>query len=218
MIYRLMTLITVTVMLFAMTSVAKEIDYKCGECHASATEVLPEKHIKKDKFEGCFNCHQDGKKVKLNKKVHEVHFAGLGTDLDTCLSCHIADSEGRITINSKTGQKVYADEAASVAVTLYTEGTLANSHKNAGLSCTDCHSVFDYDEYDNMSPKCKECHGDYPEMAKRTADAPYETNPHKSHFPSLACTKCHSSHNDFKDFCSEKCHKWGFEWKQKLKK
>lgn len=216
--YRLILMLAAVAMLFALTAGAKEIDYKCSECHTSAKDILPPKHISKDKFEGCFTCHKDGGKVKLNKRVHEVHFANIGTDLDTCLSCHVSDSEGRITINSNTGQKVYADEAAAVAGTMYTEGTLANSHKNAGLSCTDCHSTFDYDEYDNMTPKCKECHGEYEDVAKLTADAPYETNPHKSHFPTLDCTKCHSSHSDFKDFCSEKCHKWGFDWKQKIKK
>jgi PHP family Zn ribbon phosphoesterase len=108
--------------------------------------------------------------------------------------------------------------AAKAFKSYYQAGTLANSHKNADLSCNNCHTTYDYDELDNMAPKCKNCHGDYPDLAKRTANTGYETNPHKSHFPNLACTKCHSMHGDFKDYCSEKCHKWGFNWKQKLKK
>ncbi|PLX68563.1 MAG: hypothetical protein C0603_05265 [Denitrovibrio sp.] len=197
---------------------AEDFNFKCSECHDSAKEVIPAKHIKKDKFEGCFACHQDGKQIKLSKRVHEVHLADMGTGVDTCLSCHVADKEGYISIDNKNNITIEASEAAPMFTTLYTEGTLANSHKNAGLSCSDCHTTYDYDEFDNMAPKCKSCHGDYPEMAEKTKNLDYETNPHKSHFPNLACTKCHSSHGKFTDFCSEKCHKWGFDWKQKLKK
>lgn len=217
--YRMIPVIIFAILMLVLSSAsgAQNTGFKCSECHESAKEVLPKKHIKKEKFDTCFDCHKEGKQVRLNKKIHKIHIMSMGSDLETCMSCHQDVGDGMIIINSATGQKVYADEVAAVAGSLYTKGTLANSHVNAGLSCTNCHIAFDYDEYDTMGKKCITCHGDYPEVAKRTANTGYETNPHKSHFPNLSCNKCHSMHGQFKDYCSQKCHKWDFDWKQKLK-
>jgi uncharacterized protein with PIN domain len=209
--------IFLVVILVAVASYAYAIQFKCAECHESPQEVFPAKHVKLKNFDSCFNCHKDGKVKRLNEKVHAVHLADSGYDVDTCTSCHIASTDGAITVNSSTGQIAYADEAAAVTKSFYTAGKLANSHKNAGLTCTSCHTTFDYDEFDSMSKKCIECHGDYPEVAKRTANTKFDTNPHKSHYSALACNKCHSMHGEFQDYCSVKCHKWGFEWKQKIK-
>jgi hypothetical protein len=99
--------------------------------------------------------------------------------------------------------------------TYYEPGRLANSHKNAGEYCLSCHKSFDIDESENMRPKCVSCHGSYEDMAVVTQDSGFGTNPHKHHFPTLDCTKCHMVHEDFTDYCV-KCHQWGFQWKQKI--
>ncbi|ADD68350.1 hypothetical protein Dacet_1582 [Denitrovibrio acetiphilus DSM 12809] len=211
----ILTIAAVFLFSFAAVS-AGEIGFKCSECHETPQDILPDGHITKKVFEGCFDCHQTGKKVRLSNKVHAVHISFSDISGETCLSCHIEAEPGLIRVDSVNDYVIETEFGVKSFQSLYTTGKLANSHKNAGLSCGDCHATYDYDEIDNMAPKCKECHGDYPEVSKLTADAEYETNPHESHFPNLACTKCHSVHDDFKDYCSEKCHKWDFNWQQKV--
>ena len=215
--YRL-TLIAAVVLFVCSWGYAAEIGFRCKDCHESVSKILPKEHVKKTAFEGCFDCHVDGGKgPKLGGKIHNVHFAQSEIVKDTCLSCHVADSEGNITVNSATGAKIDPEDGAEKFNSLYTKGKLVNSHKNAGLMCSDCHKTYDEDEADGMHKKCVECHGDFNEMMAKTAKAPYKANPHKSHFPNLTCTKCHSMHGDFKDYCV-KCHQWGFVWKQKIVK
>jgi hypothetical protein len=216
--YRLFFTIITTILLLSATAMAGDFSFKCAKCHDSPKDILPAKHINKDKFDGCFACHQDDKKGKLSNKVHGIHIPDMGTTVDTCNSCHTEIEPRLINVDPVNEYAADTEPASKAFTSYYHEGTLANSHKNSGLNCGDCHTTYDYDELDNMAKKCVECHGDYPEVAKRTADAGYETNPHKSHFPTLACTKCHSMHGEFTDFCSAKCHKWGFNWKQKIKK
>lgn len=196
---------------------AAEIDFKCSECHDKVEEILPQSHIKKKSFDGCFTCHKDGGKIdSLREKVHTQHLADMGTDKEICLSCHVGTSEGEIIVNEKENKKVYLDEAVTAFTSYYTNGTLANSHKNVGLNCTDCHTTYDYDELDTISKKCITCHDGHFEIVKISDLQKHEeVVPHKSHFEDLACTKCHSVHYEFKDFCAG-CHKWDFKWKQKI--
>lgn len=210
------TIITMLLLTFS-SAVAADFSFKCAECHDSPKGILPAKHISKEKFNGCFDCHQDAKKGKLSNKVHSVHLPDMGTETDTCNSCHTELEPGLISVDPVNGYAADTEPAAKAFTSYYHEETLANSHKKSGLNCGDCHTTYDYDELDNMAKKCINCHGGYEDVAKRTAESGYETNPHKSHFPTLACTKCHSMHGDFTDYCSVKCHKWGFAWKQKIK-
>lgn len=216
--YMVFIITLLSIMLIANLSFAGEETFKCGACHETADNILPAKHEKINKFDECITCHQDGKAGKLSDKLHNSHFSKLGLEAGTCSSCHQEAEAGVIRISYLNDNSIDISAGLQAFQSYNHHGTLVNSHKNAGLACKDCHETYDFDEIDNMTPKCKNCHGDYPEVAKRTLHSAYKTNPHKSHYPTLECTKCHSMHGEFRDFCSQKCHKWGFEWKQKITK
>ena len=157
----------------------------------------------------CASCHEKPSDVLQSKHIQVQ-------DFHSCFSCHIEEN-GAIRVDTKNNFTADTESALTAFKSFYQTGTLANSHKNAGLSCDACHKAYDYDEADSMSSKCVNCHGSYEELAKITEDTEYDANPHKSHYPTLACTKCHSAHSQFQDFCS-KCHQWNYSWKQKVNK
>lgn len=216
--------VLISVFILCMTTsfvvYAADVGFKCVECHEQAIDILPAKHADINDFTKCFSCHFDGGKApKLGQKVHEKHLADMGTSEETCLSCHNLDDDNLITINVKKELTMDREDLADTAkkfTSFYENGKLANSHKNAGKYCLSCHTAFDIDETDAISSKCILCHGKYEDMAKVTENSGFMRNPHKSHFPTLACNKCHQTHEDFTDYCI-KCHQWGFKWEQSIK-
>ncbi len=84
---------------------------------------------------------------------------------------------------------------------------LFDLHKNAGLSCADCHGdllrVDDNESVQNAS--CMHCHGSAEAMAERSDE---EINPHRSHLGEIGCTVCHHGHTPSYAYCLN-CH--GFE-------
>ncbi|WP_277656682.1 cytochrome c3 family protein [Seleniivibrio woodruffii] len=214
-IYGYILIIIFAAILAPFSASAAKISFKCAECHESPANILPKDHAKKMKFDDCFTCH--GQKSRaLSIKVHAQHLAD-NQDADTCESCHSTDKDGNIRISDTKELYISAGDGAEKFQSLYKKGSLGNSHKNAGLACRDCHQAYDDDEADTMGDKCIKCHGSFTEMKEKTKNSGYKANPHTNHFPTLTCTKCHSMHGDFRDYCA-KCHQWGYVWKQKITK
>lgn len=192
---------------------AKSFSYACKDCHEKP--VLPEKHVKKMEFKDCFSCHKSrGKADKLGSFIHAKHL-DESADADSCYECHKTDSEGQITVSNYPVVKVVKEDVQYFANKLKTwvkSEKLVYSHRLNELSCSSCHTTFDYEETDNISKKCIDCHGGYETVKELTTDTKkYERNPHESHYPNLKCEKCHKVHEDFKDYC-DKCHHTGFKW------
>jgi len=194
--------------------------FKCSDCHDAVKNVLPKGHAQTDGFGSCFTCHKtDGKAPRMGRLIHDRHLSASGITEADCFGCHVLNSDSTITINVAEGITLDKDSVAATAEkfrTYYEPGKLANSHNNAGEYCLSCHKNFDAEDIDEAPSKCIECHGNYSEMAKKTEKTGQSINPHKHHFPTLVCTKCHQPHEDFKDYCV-KCHQWNFTWKQKIK-
>ncbi len=210
------TLSTAAFITISVFSAFADSGFQCASCHEKPSDVLQSKHIQVQDFHSCFSCHIEDKEFKLSNTLHSAHFTHMDIDNAACVSCHIEEN-GAIRVDTKNNFTADTESALTAFKSFYQTGTLANSHKNAGLSCDACHKAYDYDEADSMSSKCVNCHGSYEELAKITEDTEYDANPHKSHYPTLACTKCHSAHSQFQDFCS-KCHQWNYSWKQKVNK
>jgi len=101
---------------------------------------------------------------------------------------------------------------------------LAHAHKQAGVSCHDCHESsipvqmeegVKYITGDFETPMktrefskemCLKCHN-YNEVKAKTNFE--ESNPHDSHNGDLECFKCHKMHESSNVFCA-KCH--NFSW------
>lgn len=79
---------------------------------------------------------------------------------------------------------------------------LADKHKIAGISCTDCHG--NAPKQDIEWDKCLGCHETYAAVAKRTAGL--KPNPHDNHLVDLDCLKCHQGHKPQENYCNT-CHK-----------
>lgn len=198
---------------------AAEPAFKCADCHESTASVLPEKHEKVNGFADCFTCHYtEGNAAALGNAAHSKHAAGEEINTDLCFGCH-GEKDGEFIINQKENITLDSDgmeDAAEKMNGFYKSEVLANSHKNADMTCLACHKSFDIDESEAMGSKCAECHGNYDAMAKQTEESKFIRNPHKHHYNTLDCTRCHTMHEEFKDYCA-KCHTWNFTWQQKIK-
>lgn len=108
---------------------------------------------------------------------------------------------------------------------------LANTHKNAGLTCQNCHTrtvkdgirelvsyaTHSYDlplkDHRVRPEDCEQCHGSYENLAEATKDLPGPNgvwlgrNPHDSHWGKIDCGICHKMHKPSVDLCAD-CHKF----------
>ncbi len=189
--------------------------FQCATCHRTPDKLLPAKHVKKSDFSTCFSCHSIGRPAPdLMVKLHRNHLHS-DTNADACLNCHPSGADGSMQLDA-TGQrqikKADISDLAQKMSTWLQSDKLAYAHQRKGISCRACHTA--YAEDDPYAEKCIGCHGDYEVMAKKTAQTKLERNPHKSHYPTLKCTNCHQSHDDFKNFCAT-CHGFAFGWKMK---
>lgn len=105
----------------------------------------------------------------------------------------------------------------------YYEGDgLARIHADADVTCLGCHEptvsqqmseLVTWVSGDVTTPlvqrkfgneMCTNCHGDFAELAERTADL--KRNPHENpHSDDNECSMCHKSHADQVDYCGQ-CH------------
>lgn len=198
---------------------ANEIQATCSECHKSIGDVLKQHQPKVDAATRCFNCHDSKSKAgSLGQKMHQKHMDTLGVSESTCLSCHKPDEENKISVSHKAGITFNRDEMAGLAKKYETWSNsrlLANAHKTKGVYCLSCHEGFGPDDVDDMAKRCKACHGGYEELAKKT-ESVKPRNPHKSHFATLSCEKCHQVHAGFSDYC-DKCHHTKLQWIRKVR-
>ncbi|PLX69492.1 MAG: hypothetical protein C0603_00770 [Denitrovibrio sp.] len=210
----------VLILVFTISSVvyAEGFPFNCSECHESPSEIFKDGHAKIGNFDKCFDCHEPSSNAKtLGERVHKIHFSDMGVNKETCTSCHAPDSEGNIYVVHDSEIYFGPDEMDGLVQKFQTwmdSEELADSHNKAGVYCNSCHERYDPDDVDNMSKKCKGCHGEFKDVASFTAD--FERNPHKSHFGKLSCVKCHNVHESFKDYC-DKCHHTNMKWTKRLK-
>src|SRR4029450_4544853 len=74
---------------------------------------------------------------------------------------------------------------------------LANFHHQKQMSCGTCHGT-DLIPEANATPinaQCRTCHGGFELVAKAHKGPPW-LNPHTSHLGNIACTACHSAHQE----------------------
>ena len=77
---------------------------------------------------------------------------------------------------------------------------LVDTHKSAGISCKNCHTVMPPKE-DLPSTVCLACHSNYKEVITS------EINPHDAHATYSRCTECHHLHKPSKLQCLA-CHQF----------
>lgn len=92
--------------------------------------------------------------------------------------------------------------AAAISSQAEEQYIIKETHKEAGLSCADCHMT-DKPEKKAKASVCIDCHESYQVVAERTKSL--KPNPHDSHQGELRCTYCHSSHGEDKLYCNQ-CH------------
>jgi hypothetical protein len=202
---------------FAQKATVKAAAVKCSGCHKNLSSVLPASH-KNYKITGtsvCFTCHKPkGKGKPLGEKIHVVHLAKKPDVMDKCLSCHTANKGGQVAFPSYPDMK--GDKSSMQASRPFFDSWMSSpyldhSHGKKGVYCLGCHSNYlDEFEADETQEGCVKCHGNYEELIERTANAPYEKNPHKSHYVDLKCRVCHHGHKEFADYCKQ-CHHFGYK-------
>jgi len=193
------------------------VTVKCLACHDPITSVLPKAHPSTPAGTGCTACHAPGTPGNsLGQRIHQKHLDALGLSEDTCLNCHSQDASGSISLSRKNEVAVSRGELGEFVNRFKSwkeSKHLDHSHQRKGVPCLSCHQGFGPDDVDDMNRRCQACHGSYEGLAQKTAKT-LPRNPHKSHFPTLACVKCHGVHSTFNDYCN-KCHQTNFTWKAK---
>lgn len=192
----------------------KRVPVRCTGCHKRLLTVLPASH-KKYNLSLCFSCHKrDGKGGSLGEKIHVAHLEKKTDAMKDCLSCHIPNRDGKVVFPSYPDTKSDKGRMQSMLpfFNLWMSSSyLDHNHRKKGIYCVGCHTNYlDENEVTETQAKCIECHGNYDELIRLTAKAPYEANPHKSHLVDLRCSVCHHGHRGFTDFCA-KCHSFGFK-------
>ena len=82
--------------------------------------------------------------------------------------------------------------------------SLADTHKNRGMDCSDCHKESP-PKQNVLMAVCLGCHGDYTKMAAKTSKI--DPNPHASHLGEIDCAKCHHAHKASVNVCNA-CHQF----------
>lgn len=190
----------------------KQVPIRCSGCHERLSAVLPSSHknYKGDNLSLCFSCHKtDGKKTLLGEKIHVSHLQKEPDTMKDCVSCHIANKDGEVTFPSYPNMKEDKSRMQTILPffnSWMSSSYLDNNHMKKGVYCLDCHTTY-LDEFEvfETQERCIKCHGNYDELIKLTAKAPYGNNPHKSHYVDLKCNVCHHGHKEFTNFCA-KCH------------
>jgi hypothetical protein len=92
---------------------------------------------------------------------------------------------------------------------VFAQPKVMGKHGEIGATCVDCHKS---DKPTRSAPisACKTCHGEYADIAKKTADM--KPNPHDSHAGEVRCTLCHKSHSPSVLYCNE-CHTFNIKMK-----
>ncbi len=85
---------------------------------------------------------------------------------------------------------------------------LEEIHKNAGVTCDQCHRE-NPPSSPVPTPICFQCHGSYEKLAEQTENTKPH-NPHASHEGNLDCETCHHVHKPSVNYCA-KCHTFGFK-------
>lgn len=197
---------------------ASDLQTVCSACHENPVDVLKKEHEETASFATCLSCHESGSDAgSLGDRIHIKHTEALRVSEETCLTCHMEDEKNRVVISTAKGIFFDKDDMQSL-IDKYTSwnssGELADSHRRANIGCSACHTNYDFDDSVLVADRCKSCHGDYEQLAPKTADR--QRNPHKSHYGNLSCARCHQVHEPFFDYC-DKCHHTAMKWNKKLK-
>jgi peptide subunit release factor 1 (eRF1) len=106
----------------------------------------------------------------------------------------------------KTAEAVKTTEAEKTAEVV--EGTaaavlLADTHKTAGVECSDCHKETP-PASEVPTEMCMTCHEDYRDVAASAID------PHNAHVEFTSCGDCHHSHRESENQCLS-CHSFSLK-------
>ncbi len=202
---------------FAQQTTVKAAALKCSGCHKHLSFLLPASHknYKITSTSVCVTCHKPkGKGKPLGEKIHVVHLSKKPEVMDKCLACHTTNKEGQVAFSSYPDMK--GDQSGMEATRAFFNSWMSSpyldhSHRKRGVYCLGCHSNYlDEFEADETQEGCVKCHGNYEKLIELTANAPYEKNPHKSHYVDLKCSVCHRGHKEFTDYCKS-CHHFGYK-------
>ena len=188
----------------------------CAVCHREFKSVLPQGHapVSGRDIKACLSCHPPSSQSGANPFSVRLHRAHLNAQAKTdCALCHTWTPGKSFGLPgqkvswggpSKESMERIRKSAASWAESPF----LDSRHSREKLMCSTCHGQSlpaAGDEVENDI--CLGCHGPEEKLAARTVqpESP-KFNPHKSHLFGLACTKCHSGHQESKVYCLE-CHK-----------
>lgn len=207
-----------SIFVFGQTVFAqKQAPIRCAGCHKRLSRILPASHKKhkEDNLSLCFSWHKrNGKGISLGQKIHVTHLEKKPDVMKNCLSCHIANREGKVLFRSYPSIKGNKDAMQSMLPffnSWMSSSYLDHNHRKKAIYCLGCHTNYlDEIEAVETQEQCIRCHGGYDELIKLNAKAPYENNPHKSHLVDLRCSVCHHGHKGFTDFCA-KCHSFGYK-------
>lgn len=97
----------------------------------------------------------------------------------------------------------------AMSSTVWAGDFLADRHVARGMTCETCHTADKKLKMVGDNEICVSCHGDYPEMIKKT-EGRYEVNPHAQHDGLLPCTECHKGHKASVNYCGD-CHNYTYK-------
>ena len=188
----------------------------CAVCHREFKSVLPQGHapVSGRDIKACLSCHPPSSQSGANPFSVRLHRAHLNAQAKTdCALCHTWTPGKSFGLPgqkvswggpSKESMERIRKSAASWAESPF----LDSRHSREKLMCSTCHGQSLPAAGDEMGNDiCLGCHGPEEKLAAKTVqpESP-KFNPHKSHLFGLACTKCHSGHQESKVYCLE-CHK-----------
>lgn len=84
--------------------------------------------------------------------------------------------------------------------------TVKPFHKEAGLTCEDCHGTKTPNKV-ATEENCLSCHESREAVEERTKKD--DPNPHFGHDGSIGCNDCHKEHEMSVLYCDQ-CHQWGY--------
>lgn len=95
-------------------------------------------------------------------------------------------------------------EASAVSAAWPTSTFLDGTHRDAGLTCGDCH-LQEPPKAAPVQDTCLKCHGgSWDALSAKTAGIK-PNNPHASHLGAIGCENCHQAHGPFVYYCAS-CH------------
>lgn len=88
---------------------------------------------------------------------------------------------------------------------VYAQNTAPAKGSHAQIPCTTCHTQMTPTVAIPTTAQCQQCHGNFAQLAQKTAKLNPRFNPHDSHMGAVDCTTCHAMHKQSNLMCND-CH------------